>query len=334
MATLVGKAWISRNCAKSLFSCYAIFPRVSSTTKTHFSTHEDPFGINKKKTADSPGAKEQVSKGLPKKFPIAGVKQVIVVASGKGGVGKSTVAVNLALALADNDKDKQVGLLDADVYGPSIPRMMNLEGQVFLNEQNLMMPLVNFGIKCMSMGFLVDEGSPVVWRGLMVMSAIQRLLRQVAWGPLDYLVIDMPPGTGDTQLTLSQNIPISGAVIVSTPQDIALLDARKGAEMFKKVQVPVLGIVQNMSVFHCPKCGHEEHIFGEEGANKLAQEMGLEILGDIPLHTKIRELCDSGKPVVVSEEGSPQALAFKNIARKVVEKLPAWEDPFPAGNKT
>lgn len=172
---------------------------------------------------------------LPKKLPIAGVKQVIVVASGKGGVGKSTTAVNLALGIQACDKTKLIGLLDADVYGPSIPKMMNLKRPVHLNKQQLMQPLMNFGIKCMSMGFLIeDESNPIVWRGLMVMSAIQRLLRQVSWGPLDYLIVDMPPGTGDTQLTLSQNIPIDGAVIVTTPQDIALLDARKGAEMFRK----------------------------------------------------------------------------------------------------
>ncbi|KAK2175733.1 hypothetical protein NP493_711g01012 [Ridgeia piscesae] len=250
--------------------------------------------------------KAKMAKGLPKKAPIDGVKNVIVVASGKGGVGKSTTAVNLALALAVNDKAKSVGILDSDVYGPSIPRMMNLKGPVYVNEQGLLQPLVNFGIKCMSMGFMTDEKSPIVWRGLMVMSAIQRMLKQVEWAPLDYLIVDMPPGTGDAQLTLAQTIPIDGAVIVSTPQDIALLDARKGAEMFRKVDVPVLGLVQNMSVYECPKCGHREHIFGQDGASKLGEEMSLDILADIPLHLSIRETSDSGQPIVMSDPQSPQ----------------------------
>ncbi|XP_013786683.1 iron-sulfur protein NUBPL-like [Limulus polyphemus] len=217
-------------------------------------------------------------KGLPTKLPIAGVKQVIVVASGKGGVGKSTTAVNLALAIKMTQKNKDVGLLDADVYGPSIPRMMNLSGQPEVTNQNLMKPLMNFGIKCMSMGFLVEEKSAIVWRGLMVMSAIQKLLRQVAWGPLDYLVVDMPPGTGDTQLSLSQSIPITGAVIVTTPQDIALLDAVRGTDMFRKVGVPVLGIIQNMNAFSCPNCGHTSYIFGQDGAQRVAKQLDVEIL--------------------------------------------------------
>uniref|UniRef100_A0A7M4E5A1 Iron-sulfur cluster transfer protein NUBPL n=1 Tax=Crocodylus porosus TaxID=8502 RepID=A0A7M4E5A1_CROPO len=245
-----------------------------------------------------------MSRGLPKQKPIEGVKQVLVLASGKGGVGKSTTAVNIALALAANDSTKSVGLLDADVYGPSIPRMMNLKGNPELTSQNLMRPLKNYGIECMSMGFLVEETAPVVWRGLMVMSAIEKLLRQVEWGQLDYLVIDMPPGTGDVQLSVSQNIPIAGAVIVSTPQDIALLDARKGAEMFQKVHVPVLGLIQNMSVFQCPKCKHETHIFGADGVRDLAKTLGLDVLGDIPLDVNIRKTCDTGQPVVVSQPQS------------------------------
>ncbi|XP_067118546.1 iron-sulfur cluster transfer protein NUBPL isoform X2 [Centruroides vittatus] len=249
---------------------------------------------------------DRKGKGLPKKFPIAGVEHVILVASGKGGVGKSTTAVNLALAFKANEKEKSVGLLDADVYGPSIPKMMNLKEKPEINKQNLMIPLTNYGIKCMSMGLLVDEKSAIVWRGLMVMSAIEKLLRQVAWGPLDYLIIDMPPGTGDTQLSISQNIPISGVVIVTTPQDIALLDVRRGTEMFRKVEVPVLGIVQNMSLFLCPKCGHATHIFGKEGTKKLAEELKLEILGDIPLDITIRETSDLGHPIVVSKPDDNQ----------------------------
>ncbi|KAG7510083.1 iron-sulfur protein NUBPL [Solea senegalensis] len=250
--------------------------------------------------------KQHMAKGLPRQKPITGVKQVIVVASGKGGVGKSTTAVNLALALMANDSSKSVGLLDADVYGPSIPKLMNLKGNPELSDNNLMIPLTNYGVPCMSMGFLVDDAAPIVWRGLMVMSAMEKLLRQVDWGSLDYLVIDMPPGTGDVQLSITQNIPVAGAVIVSTPQDIALLDARRGAEMFKKVNVPILGLVQNMSVFHCPKCQHQTHIFGSDGARQLAHTLGEEFLGDVPLHLNIRESSDRGQPVVVSCPQSPE----------------------------
>ncbi|XP_036906158.1 iron-sulfur protein NUBPL isoform X1 [Sturnira hondurensis] len=265
---------------------------------------------------------EIMSRGLPKQKPIEGVKQVIVVASGKGGVGKSTTAVNLALALAANDSSKAIGLLDVDVYGPSIPKMMNLKGNPELSQSNLMRPLLNYGIACMSMGFLVEETAPVVWRGLMVMSAIEKLLRQVDWGQLDYLVVDMPPGTGDVQLSVSQNVPISGAVIVSTPQDIALMDARKGAEMFRKVHVPVLGLVQNMSVFQCPKCKHRTHIFGANGARKLARVLDLDVLGDIPLHLNIREASDTGQPIVFSQPESDEAKAYLRVAAEVVRRLP------------
>ncbi|XP_040267191.1 iron-sulfur protein NUBPL [Bufo bufo] len=285
-------------------------PAVSFSSAT--GSHEEKLKIRQA---------EMMSRGLPKRKPIPGVKHVLVVASGKGGVGKSTTAVNLALGIAARDDVKGVGLLDADVYGPSIPRMMNLKGNPTLSDRNLMIPLVNYGIQCMSMGFLVEETDPIVWRGLMVMSAIERLLRQVDWGQLDYLVIDMPPGTGDVQLSVSQNVPISGAVIVSTPQDIALLDARRGAEMFQKVNVPVLGLVQNMSVFRCPKCEHETHIFGADGARQLAATMGLDILGDIPLHINIRETCDLGKPVVVSDPESSEAKAYVDIAQEIIIRI-------------
>ncbi|XP_072221834.1 iron-sulfur cluster transfer protein NUBPL isoform X1 [Leuresthes tenuis] len=265
--------------------------------------------------------KQQMARGLPKQKPIAGVKQVIVVASGKGGVGKSTTAVNLALGLMANDPSKSVGLLDADVYGPSIPKLMNLKGNPELTDNNRMIPLINYGVPCMSMGFMVEDVAPIVWRGLMVMSAIERLLRQVDWGSLDYLVVDMPPGTGDVQLSITQNIPIAGAVIVSTPQDIALLDARRGAEMFKKVNVPVLGLVQNMSIFRCPNCSHETHIFGSDGARKLADTLGVKLLGDIPLHLNIRETSDRGQPVVVSFPDSPEAEAYRKVASAVLQRL-------------
>ncbi|XP_020772633.1 iron-sulfur protein NUBPL isoform X2 [Boleophthalmus pectinirostris] len=265
--------------------------------------------------------RQQMARGLPKQKPISGVKQIILVASGKGGVGKSTTAVNLALGLSANDSSKSVGLLDADVYGPSIPKLMNLKGSPDLTDNNLMIPLMNYGIPCMSMGFLVDEMAPIVWRGLMVMSAIEKLLRQVDWGELDFLVVDMPPGTGDVQLSISQNVPVAGAVIVSTPQDIALLDARRGAEMFNKVHVPVIGLVQNMSVFQCPNCLHQTHIFGSDGAKNLALSMGVHFLGDVPLHLSIRETSDSGKPVVVSAPDSPEAEAYKRLAAAVVQRL-------------
>ncbi|XP_068695814.1 iron-sulfur cluster transfer protein NUBPL-like isoform X2 [Montipora capricornis] len=267
-------------------------------------------------------------RGLPKKRPIPGVKHVVVIASGKGGVGKSTVSVNLALGMLACKQSLRVGLLDADIYGPSIPKMMNLNQQPELTKQNQMKPLVNFGVPCMSMGFLVEEGAPIVWRGLMVMSAIEKLLRQVAWGELDVLVIDMPPGTGDTQLSISQLIPISGAVIVTTPQDIALLDARRGAEMFKKVHVPVLGVIQNMSHYVCPNCQHKAYIFGKDGARNVAKELDLELLSDVPLDIEIREMADSGTPIVVSQPDSPQSTCFKAIASRILDKLPSHEDPL------
>nr|CAG4634945.1 EOG090X0A5B [Alona affinis] len=258
---------------------------------------------------------EMMKRGLPVKKPISGVKNIILVASGKGGVGKSTVAVNLALALSRHLPKQDIGLLDADIFGPSIPTMMNLSGTPDLTEKGLIKPLVNYNIKCMSMGFLVDNSSPVVWRGLMVMSAIDRLLRQVDWAPLDYLVIDMPPGTGDTQLSIAQNVPVSGAVIVTTPQKIALIDARKGALMFQKVGIPVLGLVNNMSHFSCPGCGTHSHIFGRTGAGALGNDIGLEVLVDIPLDTSIMEAADEGHPTVVSSPGSTHNLFLKNLSR-------------------
>lgn len=263
---------------------------------------------------------------VPKKFPIAGVDKVILVASGKGGVGKSTTAVNLAIALRGKEHKHSVGLLDADVYGPSLPTMMNLDDSPELNDQDIMLPLINYGVKCMSMGFLVNKDSPIVWRGLMVMSAVQQLTRKVRWGPLDYLVIDMPPGTGDTQLSISQNIHVDGAVIVSTPQDISLIDARKGAEMFRKVNIPVLGIVQNMSMFSCPNCGHEEDIFGSDGAHDLAATLSLPILADIPINKAIRQCADLGTPIVISQPDSVSTKLYYQLADNV--KLLLSEKPM------
>ncbi|XP_074594384.1 NUBP iron-sulfur cluster assembly factor, mitochondrial [Brevipalpus obovatus] len=256
------------------------------------------------------------------KIPLAGVGHVILVSSAKGGVGKSTVAVNLAIALKNIGREKKVGLLDADIYGPSLPKMMNLRVLPEINRQSLMIPPVNFGIHCMSMGFLVKEGDALTWRGPIVMSAVQKLLRGVLWGPLDYLVIDMPPGTGDVQISISQNIPVSGAVIVTTPQEIALLDARKGITMFRNLKIKVIGIVENMSVFVCEKCNHQTHIFGKDGARNLAQESETCLLGTIPLNKFLRETCDEGKPLMAFESDLSLRKAFTDVASNLIENLP------------
>jgi ATP-binding protein involved in chromosome partitioning len=258
----------------------------------------------------------------PRKALAPGVKSIIAIASGKGGVGKSTTAVNLALAL--HAQGHSVGLLDADVYGPSMPRMLGIEGQPSV-QNDILTPMTGHGIKAMSMGFLVDEETPMIWRGPMVMGALEQMLRDVAWGELDVMVVDMPPGTGDAQLTMAQRVPLAGAVIVSTPQDIALLDARKGLNMFRKVDVPVLGIIENMSVFVCPNCGHEAHIFSHGGARKEAERLGIDFLGEIPLDIEIRETSDGGRPIVVSNPESPHARAYLSIAEKIWAKLEARE---------
>lgn len=273
---------------------------------------------------------EKMKRGLPHKWPIPGVEHVVMVASGKGGVGKSTTAVNIALGMATLQKNLSIGLLDADVYGPSIPKLMNIsEQQPEINQQNRMIPILNYGIKCMSMGFLIEESAAIVWRGLMVMSAIQKLIRQVDWGLLDILLVDMPPGTGDTQLTITQQIPVSGAVIVTTPQDIALLDARRGAEMFKQVNIPVLGVVENMSSYVCPNCGHISDIFGVGGAEKISNEMNIELLGKVLLDRSIRETSDTGQPIVISQPTNPQSEIYQRIAQRVLEKLQLYKDHFP-----
>ena len=251
--------------------------------------------------------------------PIDNVKNIIAVASGKGGVGKSTTAVNLALALSV--EGARVGILDAVIYGPSQPRMLGISGKPESKDGNTLEPMMSYHLQAMSIGFLIDEETPMIWRGPMVTQALEQLLNDTNWTDLDYLVIDLPPGTGDTQLTLAQKVPVSGAIIVTTPQDIALLDARKGFKMFEKVEVPILGIVENMSTHICSKCGHEEHIFGEGGGSRMAEQYGVRFLGALPLETRIREETDSGKPTVVAEPESRPAMVYREIARKAAAKL-------------
>ena len=252
--------------------------------------------------------------------PLPGVKNIIAVASGKGGVGKSTTAVNLALALAQ--EGAAVGLLDADIYGPSIPQMLGLAGSHPESEDGKTMePLAAHGVQTMSIGFMVDVDSPMVWRGPMVTQALEQLLNQTHWHDLDYLIVDMPPGTGDTQLTLAQKVPVTGAVIVTTPQDIALIDARKGLKMFDKVGIPILGLVENMSIHICSQCGHEEHIFGHGGGETMCQNYNTELLGSLPLELAIRELADAGKPTVVGAPDSRAAQIYRAIARRIAVKV-------------
>ena len=250
---------------------------------------------------------------------VPGVATIIAVASGKGGVGKSTTAVNLALALKDHGL--RVGILDADIYGPSMPRLLGLKGQPQQISGNQLAPMEAYGLKVMSMGFLVDEETPMIWRGPMVMSALSQMLKDVAWGELDVLVVDMPPGTGDAQLTMAQQVPLAGAVIVSTPQDLALIDARKGLNMFRKVNVPVLGIVENMSTFICPHCGEPSNIFGHGGARAEAARLGVPFLGEVPLTIAIRETSDEGRPVVATDPSSAGAMAFRDIAARALAEL-------------
>jgi ATP-binding protein involved in chromosome partitioning len=254
------------------------------------------------------------------------VKNIVAVASGKGGVGKSTMAVNLALALAA--EGAKVGLLDADIYGPSLPMMMGIEGRPESEDGQTMDPLENYGVQVMSIGFLVAQDEAMIWRGPMATQALEQLLRQTNWSDLDYLVVDMPPGTGDIQLTLSQRVPMTGAVIVTTPQDIALLDAKKGIKMFEKVGVPILGIVENMAVHVCSQCGHAEHIFGADGGKKMAAEYGMDYLGALPLDMQIRLQADSGKPTVVADPDGEVAGIYKAVARKVAVSIAARNKDF------
>ena len=257
-------------------------------------------------------APQQGSELLP------GVKSVIAIASGKGGVGKSTTAVNLATAMAA--QNVRVGLLDCDIYGPSIPRMLNLSGQPELVGERTLRPMANYGIKCMSIGFLVAEDTAMIWRGPMVMQALEQMMRDVDWGELDVLLCDLPPGTGDAQLTMAQRVPLTGAVIVSTPQDIALLDVTRGINMFQQVNVPIFGVVENMSYYVCPECGHRAEIFHHGGARETARRLGVDFLGEIPLHLDIRTTSDSGRPIVVTQPDSPHAASYRRIAAGLIDK--------------
>jgi ATP-binding protein involved in chromosome partitioning len=280
--------------------------------------------------AAGPAPRSQPPQGHDSRGGLPGIGAIVAVASGKGGVGKSTTSVNLALALAR--LGQRVGLLDADIYGPSQPRMLGITGKPRSLDGKKLLPMENYGVRVMSMGFLVDEDAPMIWRGPMVQSALQQMLGDVAWGELDVLVVDLPPGTGDAQLTMAQRVPLAGAVIVSTPQDIALLDARKALNMFRKVDVPVFGIVENMSYFLCPSCGHRSEIFSHGGARAIAERYGVDFLGEIPLDLTIREDTDAGRPPVVSQPDGPQAAAYLAVARKVIEKLSPAEAaarPFP-----
>lgn len=260
--------------------------------------------------------------------PLKGVKNIIAVASGKGGVGKSTLSVNLALALSA--EGARVGILDADIYGPSQPRMLGISGKPQSKDGKTLEPMSGYQIQAMSIGFLVDEESPMIWRGPMVTQALEQLLKDTQWDDIDYLIVDMPPGTGDVQLTLAQKVPVSGSVIVTTPQDIALLDARKAYKMFEKVEIPVLGVVENMSTHICSNCGHEEHIFGAGGGQTMAAEYGTEFLGDVPLDRQIREGADGGRPSVVSDPDGAVTQKYKAIARKAAARLALRKKDYSA----
>ena len=307
------KETLRQSCEKAV----AALPGVNSVTAVLTAERTDDAPQRKKPTPLETDPKKQG--GIDK------VKAIIAVASGKGGVGKSTTAVNLALGLSA--LGRKVGLLDTDIYGPSVPRLMGLSGKPE-SDGKVIKPAKKYGIKCMSMGFLVDEETAMIWRGPMVVSAIQQMLADVKWGDLDVLVLDLPPGTGDAQLTIAQRVPLKGAVIVSTPQDIALLDARRGIGMFEKVKVPTFGLIENMSTFICPHCGGESHIFGHGGAREEAEKLGADFLGEVPLTIEVRETSDAGTPIVAVDPTSAPAQAYLEIAAKVAEKV---DDALGAG---
>ncbi|EMD88528.1 hypothetical protein COCC4DRAFT_153926 [Bipolaris maydis ATCC 48331] len=286
-------------------------PRLFSTLRCL--QHENPLGLPR---SGAPPQMPRMQRGLPQKRSIKDVKKVVAVSSAKGGVGKSTIAVNLALSFAR--RGYRAGILDTDIFGPSIPTLLNLAGEPRLSTNNQLIPLSNYGLKSMSMGYLIPESSPVAWRGLMVMKAMQQLLHEVEWGGLDILVLDMPPGTGDVQLTITQQLILDGAVIVSTPQDLSLKDAAKGIELFRKVDVKLLGLVCNMAGFKCPGCGNVHEVFGSmENIRDMCSKYDLNMLGEIPLHGSISENADRGKPTVVSEPDGERAMAFSRIAQEV-----------------
>src|SRR5438309_418828 len=291
-------------------------PDVMSVTAVLTAEAKPPGGARRAAPA---AAAAQAAPAAGKSAIAPGVRAIVAVASGKGGVGKSTVVANLALGLKANGL--RVGVLDADIYGPSMPRMLGITGKPQMADAKILRPMENYGLKCMSIGFLVPEDRPMIWRGPMVMSALQQMLRDVAWGELDIMIVDMPPGTGDAQLTMAQQVALAGAIIVSTPQDLALIDARKGLNMFRKVDVPVLGIVENMSYFLCPKCGERSDIFGHGGAKLEAEKLGIPFLGGVPLHMDIRATSDEGQPIVASSPDSPQAQIYRDIAARAWSEL-------------
>ena len=294
--------------------------KVSAVLTAHSTSPTAPQARQARQAPKGPPPELNLGRKKPaepasKKIP--GVDHIVAIASGKGGVGKSTVSANLAIALTA--AGKRVGLLDADVYGPSQPRMLGISGRPSSPDGKIILPLRNHGVTAMSIGFMVPEGEAVVWRGPMLMGALQQMLGQVQWGRLDVLLIDLPPGTGDVQLTLSQKAEVTGAIVVSTPQDIALLDARKAINMFQKTDIPILGIIENMSTYVCPNCGHEAHIFGHGGARAEAEKIGVPFLGEIPLDLAIREAGDGGAPIVAARPSSPQARAFMDVAERLID---------------
>ena len=294
-------------------------PGVLTVTAVLTAEREAEAAPEKTPTNQPPNTPSGAQPAAFQKMDLLGIDSVIAIASGKGGVGKSTTAVNLALAMAA--KGKRVGLLDADIYGPSIPLMLGITDKPSQTASGLIAPLENYGLKCMSIGFLIDEATAMIWRGPMATGALEQLIKDVAWGELDCLVIDLPPGTGDIHLTMAQRIPLSGAVIVSTPQDIALADARKGMNMFEKVDIPVFGLIENMSYFNCPHCGERTEIFSHGGARRESEKLGMDFLGEIPLDIIIRETSDNGQPIVVSDPSSIHSTTYLEIADKIWAKI-------------